>query len=612
MRYSKFTIENFKGVKKVQLDLDRIPRSPVFTLVGLNESGKTTILEAIHWSYAPQSYDAHSLIPKSSLANFNGVVKVDAELLLSEQDRKEIEPLLGRGSNKLILSEPLEKITVNRSYTYRNSTKISESFDFSITIVGKTKRMKENRIFGPEDTRWVEIRNYVEKSMIPPIIYYENFLFNFPERIYLEAKPDQKLSAADFIYRNLIQDVLNSLNNNYKIDTHIVARHRMGGSNLKSMEAVLLQLSSKMSAEIFSTWKELLKFKKTAGIEITLGQRLGEDEKGWFIEVNIKEGDQNFLIQERSLGFRWFFAFILFTHFRSYRYKEQRKALFLLDEPASNLHPSAQAKLVELFEKFPNQQDVIYSTHSHHMVNPKWLAGTFVVKNQGIDYSDVDISYHSHMTEISAVRYFEFVATYPEDTDYFRPILDALDYQVSKLELVPNMIVTEGKNDFYTLRYFVDMGFVSVGQEFNVYPGTGKDKVDYLLSLYLGWVKNFVVILDDDAGGRSTFKRLSEEYGPIINERVFRLNHISKEWKGFTLEDLFMESDKTKIIKHTYPGETKYSKSKLNSAIQQLYIEGKEVDLLATTVKRFQKLIDFLQEKMQQDLMGTSGMINAA
>ena len=153
---------------------------------------------------------------------------------------------------------------------------------------------------------------------------------------------------------------------------------------------------------------------------------------------------------------------------------------------------------------------------------------------------------------------------------------------------------------------------MSVGQEFNVYPGTGKDKVDYLLSLYLGWVKNFVVILDDDAGGRSTFKRLSEEYGPIINERVFRLNHISKEWKGFTLEDLFMESDKTKIIKHTYPGETKYSKSKLNSAIQQLYIEGKEVDLLATTVKRFQKLIDFLQEKMQQDLMGTSGMINAA
>ena len=47
MRYSQFKINNFKGGKEITLDLDK-NQSKVFTLVGLNESGKTTILEAIN------------------------------------------------------------------------------------------------------------------------------------------------------------------------------------------------------------------------------------------------------------------------------------------------------------------------------------------------------------------------------------------------------------------------------------------------------------------------------------------------------------------------------------------------------------------------------------
>lgn len=43
MHYTQFRFKNFKGIEQMTLKLS----GPVTTLIGLNESGKTTILEAI-------------------------------------------------------------------------------------------------------------------------------------------------------------------------------------------------------------------------------------------------------------------------------------------------------------------------------------------------------------------------------------------------------------------------------------------------------------------------------------------------------------------------------------------------------------------------------------
>lgn len=47
MRYTHFRIKNLKGIADVQLNLVTSPVMRVHTLIGLNESGKTSILEAI-------------------------------------------------------------------------------------------------------------------------------------------------------------------------------------------------------------------------------------------------------------------------------------------------------------------------------------------------------------------------------------------------------------------------------------------------------------------------------------------------------------------------------------------------------------------------------------
>lgn len=43
MRFSKFEITNFRGIQSATLDLSRVPNEAVNVLVGLNESGKTTV-----------------------------------------------------------------------------------------------------------------------------------------------------------------------------------------------------------------------------------------------------------------------------------------------------------------------------------------------------------------------------------------------------------------------------------------------------------------------------------------------------------------------------------------------------------------------------------------
>ena len=598
MRYSKFKIVNFKGIRDITLNLDKRPISPVYALVGLNESGKTTILQAIDW-LLNKTIPPEDLVPKSMLVNFNKEISVEATLIFSDKDRKLIDDFLWKKCNKFILSQKIDSFIYRRVYSYQDSICNDQNRYVGLSFTGKTKRAKTERTFSIEDKYGDILWQYIKSQLLPPIIYYSDFLFDFPEKIYLEAAEGEELSTKEKLYRDVVQDILHSIDPKMEVETHLVNRYTQGQE--KALDATLYRLSSKVTKEVFSIWKSLLKIDSTIGMEIFFGQGLKDDEHGIYLQVTVKEKDQNYQVRERSLGFRWFFAFFLFTIFRAYRYSSQVQAIFLLDEPASNLHSTAQQKILGVFDQLPNKQTVIYTTHSHHMINPKWLSGMFVVKNEPLDYSNIDIQYSSLQTNIITVPYFRYVAENPEDTDYFKPVLDALDYQPSKLELVPELVMFEGKNDYYTLRYLENLELGNLPKKYHFSPGTGKDKLEFLVHLYLAWGKNFITLLDDDKGGRSTYKRLQKQYGPLVENRVFKLSQIDTSFKGFAMEDFFDKRDKLRVIKTLYPDETVYQKEKFNVALQQLYLEDKTVRLTSYTKDRFKKIFTFIDTKLTEN-----------
>ncbi len=92
MFYQKFKIKEYKGIEEVNLDLSN---SKTLTLVGLNESGKTTILESINWfyklikGYTPTGQEINSFRPKEIA--FTGVIEMSSILILEEDDIKQLE-----------------------------------------------------------------------------------------------------------------------------------------------------------------------------------------------------------------------------------------------------------------------------------------------------------------------------------------------------------------------------------------------------------------------------------------------------------------------------------------------------------------------------------------
>jgi hypothetical protein len=112
VRYKSFTIQNFKGIKDATINLDGVGGAAVFALVGLNESGKTTVLEAIH-SFSPESATGELFdgakgigipykdrVPRHLISTFTGDVSVTATVALI---------LLAYGNEMLLRSSDLAR-----------------------------------------------------------------------------------------------------------------------------------------------------------------------------------------------------------------------------------------------------------------------------------------------------------------------------------------------------------------------------------------------------------------------------------------------------------------------------------------------------------------------
>lgn len=271
--------------------------------------------------------------------------------------------------------------------------------------------------------------------------------------------------------------------------------------------------------------------------------------------------------------------------------------MFLFDEPASNLHSSAQAQLLKSFGRFPPESTIVYTTHSHHLINPAWLEGSYVVKNEALDYDVDDDNYTAQNTVITLEKYRSFASNHPDQSTYFQPILDVLDYSPGQLENVPNVVMLEGKNDFYTLKYFQDI-VLKRKDSLNLMPGGGAGHLDNAIRLYLAWGRNFVVILDGDTAGKDEKKRYHELFGLLVAERIFTLEDIDATWKKARMESLVEPSDQMAIQTAVYTTTAKFNKTHFNRAIQELYVTGKKLPVSPKTIANIERILDFCKRHL--------------
>ena len=188
MKFTYFKFENFKGIAKETLDLAKNPDSKVFTLVGLNESGKTTILEAINYfAYKKESLlaldldsyevdDIHSLIPINKRDNFNGFITIEAGLEFEDEDITAIKKHFW--TKNIGLTKWSKKISFTQKYFFKNSIHTKEfdkkhwEYKFEGTV-GKSART----IRQLNNAQAILVFDII-KERIPSILYFPNFFFD--------------------------------------------------------------------------------------------------------------------------------------------------------------------------------------------------------------------------------------------------------------------------------------------------------------------------------------------------------------------------------------------------------------------------------------------------
>jgi energy-coupling factor transporter ATP-binding protein EcfA2 len=607
MFYKSFSIENYRGIKKVQIDFRN---NRILTLVGLNESGKTTILEAISWLYScikkqyPSEVDLNYFRPKGIA--FTGNIILETIIGLEDYDKAEIRKYWLNSLNKKKDLEIPDEFKYSISFKYQQHEYKGKDISRKFTI----KRYgAKNELFHTDKPMWDEIISFIENNLIPEIIFYQDFLFDIPEEILFAITQDaaaQNSSQLDQSinkeWQRVLDDVLMDVKREFISFKKLVVE-KWEPDNETARQRIN-SMQTQVNNKITSAWKDLFKSKRPHFKEIKL---IPTPQNG-LLRVSFKvtsEGGIDFPINDRSKGFKWFFSFLIFTEFRKVR---SRNILFLLDEPASNLHSSAQGKILNALENLSRDAMVIYSTHSHHLINPQWLKGAYVVINEAITDKRLEgnITFEEGGT-ITTESYFKYVGRGlgNVNTSYFQPILDRLEYVPSSLEPIPEIVITEGRDDWFTLKY-INYALFDDKYDIKFYPGAGKDQLWEPIRIYLSWGKKFLVILDGDKGGEKSKEQYLKEFDGFVDDKIFTLKDIlGKEAK---IEDLIKDIDKKAIIDESF-GSGSYDlvisnsnllKSKFHLAIKQIITNKIKIKLHKNTENNFNKLFSFINEKLKQ------------
>ena len=166
--------------------------------------------------------------------------------------------------------------------------------------------------------------------------------------------------------------------------------------------------------------------KECSEFEEWLNDNLPKFECGMYEKITVNRDDKNQLsicihennkhvvsLNETSAGRRWYFTYYFVKNTLSHG------DTFIIDEPASMLHPSAQKEILsDICEMTRNGIRVIYSTHSPYLIPEDWNCVGFVsMAQKGTIVSNFDLTSNEFM-EFQANSSLD-IFSYHEALDYF-------------------------------------------------------------------------------------------------------------------------------------------------------------------------------------------------
>jgi predicted ATP-dependent endonuclease of OLD family len=260
-----------------------------------------------------------------------------------------------------------------------------------------------------------------------------------------------------------------------------------------------------------------------------------------YLEFWIKDDQERLYPKQRSRGVRWFLSFYLELKANAIENKE-RSRVFLIDEPGLSLHARAQEDVLKVFEDIKEDIQIVYSTHSPHLINLNKLYRLLAVQRAIEDdmRSETVIFSPKSLNDAS--------------TDTLSPIYTLMGTKMSDHQFVKkkNNIIVEDTPTYYFLSTIFDLA--SYHKELYFLPSTDVNNVPMLVNLLMGWRLDFIVLLDDDAEGNRVFQELRNNIylnnDVIASKKLVRLDNLR------SVEDLFSTIDFKNFVLHQRVGIT--------------------------------------------------------
>ncbi len=615
MRLRRFRVRAFRCIH----DSGDITVGDLAAFVGRNESGKTTILQALTLLNRDEMVSELDLCDEMIEELKSEIKLVEGEFEFNQNEIDVIhEKFPTLDIKKIIIfrtnkNDEIQYDFGDLKFDHKNDTNTKSWKNLTEYILGFVETIP-NHIRTQLDTKFFESSILKDKEVLrTELVTFDNNIRDKSsneeqvisewKKIYDEIMNDfenisvgntERIPIEQFILDNLhprfvyfsdYKKILGNINLNEFIKGS--TRSEAGGieylEEFDRAETVknllyLAELEIGKLHELKNSPSKLIKFLNTASKKLT--ERLNPSWKGEPINVELRFNPGNILsvvisdvhkdgtitnmglLNRRAEGFKWIFSFIV--NFAAETQKsELNEAILLLDEPARNLHPTQQRGISDLLKNLAGSNQVLYATHSPFMIFD-YTPGNLLV---------VELDQKRHLSKI----HYDY---WKADDDTLTPILYGLSKglvdSIVDREIGSNsrpLIIVETMSDTMYLNAFdkfLQDPNISMNP-LNVVPAYNKNSVLPLSIFYRNHDYNTFILLDNDYESKRIIEQLKTTEFSNAQTILFEKDGELLE----SIEDYIMIDDYLYAVNQTY--ELKLRKEGYSSITKELVLaQGKK------------------------------------
>lgn len=569
MELAQARVQNFRSI----IDTGWVDiHEDITTLLGPNESGKTSFLQAINQfgegvEYneneinRPEGVSDHFLLPIVSL-KFD-LDKNDQDIIKSIANKQPDELYLqsySDGSIKFIKNKESRsppKGIVNKSYL-RNLVESLQNY-----VLTEVRTKDENYISDKGDELNPTLETGLNQGLDPEnlekmtellrplisVLKSEGDKEKLTE-IKREIESEQKRFAENgtetskileliptSIYHssaNLLSDTAHI--NNIQSDDHRPFRNLLDicGIDYDNFESKSAQeqvrATDRAEATIEGKVNELWEQKS---VDVSLNYNSGK----FIVHIQDKKVNGSDVLNrdfvapsQRSRGFQWFFSF--YINLRARANEKAKNTIMLLDDPAVFLHPEGKRNWLDAIEEIAEDNQIIYTSHSPFLIRKEYPSRIRVVEDrEGKDGENRGTVITDNLIESGETS--------------LEPLREALGIGLGdSLFASKRKILVEGPSDYHILTGVANYFKEYIGKdiinwnEVTILPVGGANKMVQTSKWATSEEFSYVILLDKDQEGKRVADRLQDEASEVSEERVYLLNRDDTDF-SIEIEDMF-------------------------------------------------------------------------